>query len=117
MPGTETCDKQYMKLDHVIPIRCIWTHPHLFYNNPLAVNIIAGWYNILPIAYGMNRHKSDFVPALEDIQQNMRNKRLYFEDLAKNNNNQSLLVDMWLEGVEEEYERIYTKYIELIGHK
>jgi hypothetical protein len=74
VPGTPTCEKKTMELDHVIPISWIWTHRSYFETDCARINIIYGWYNLLPIPYAMNRRKTNYTPEMLDIKTNIENK-------------------------------------------
>ena len=64
-PNTEQHKKQTVELDHVIPLSWIWTHRDYFKEDVARVNIIFGWYNVLPISCSMNRRKTNYTPSVK----------------------------------------------------
>ena len=77
-PGTESCDKKFMELDHVIPITWLYHHRSYFLKDPERIGLILGWFNILQTPHNMNRQKSCYTPDKDDIDMNINNKKIYF---------------------------------------
>jgi hypothetical protein len=112
--GTETWKKKTMELDHVIPISWVWTHRQYFEADPARVNIITGWYNVLPIPFAMNRRKSNYTPSADDIEINIKNKTEYFKTIITNTDQYEEFCTTVLTPLEELYSDVYDEIVRVI---